>query len=371
MARVQFRHCSKSFDGDSNALIDVSLNIEDGEFMVLVGPSGCGKSTTLRLLAGLETPSTGDIMIENDVVNLLNPQQRNVAMVFQNYALYPHMTVEQNLAFPLKMQKFDKNVITSRVTETAKLLKLGDLLSRKPKQLSGGQRQRVAMGRALVRQPTVFLMDEPLSNLDAKLRVQIRADIAELQHRLGITMLYVTHDQTEALTLGDRVAVMNKGEIQQVGPPDELYGFPKNTFVADFIGSPGMNIVPVLLAVHENNSKACVELGETKMYFPIPIDSKAKIKFGRNSQQHERSPILMGVRPEHVQLASDSTCPQVKLVNIETLGHEKLIYFTADWADNKTLAMRVDRKTDTPDKLFNICFDQDHIHLFAENGDRI
>ena len=229
------------------ALRRFNLRIDRGEFMVLVGPSGCGKSTALRLLAGLETEDSGEILIEGRSVIGHPPQQRDVAMVFQNYALYPHMTVEQNLAFPLKMRGLNRQEIRDKVRETAGILDLAGLLQRRPKQLSGGQRQRVAMGRALVREPKVFLMDEPLSNLDAKLRVQIRGEIAELQRRTGTTTLYVTHDQAEAMTLGHRVAVINAGELQQVDRPDRLYDRPANLFVAGFLGSPGMNIFPVTL----------------------------------------------------------------------------------------------------------------------------
>ncbi|MBI5504126.1 MAG: ATP-binding cassette domain-containing protein [Deltaproteobacteria bacterium] len=243
MARVLCQAIVKEFSPGSRAVDDVSLDIADGELLVMVGPSGCGKSTLLRIVAGLETPTSGEVRIGDAVVNDLSPQQRNVAMVFQDYALYPHMTVRRNLEFPLRMRRMARTDIDARVARTAELLGLSPLLERLPKQLSGGQRQRVAMGRALVREPSVSLLDEPLSNLDAKLRVQVRAEIAELQRRTGTTMVYVTHDQVEAMTLGHRVAVLDHGRLQQVAPPAELYERPVNAFVAGFLGSPPMNLL--------------------------------------------------------------------------------------------------------------------------------
>ena len=244
MASVEFKNVSKRFGLGMLALQHIDLKLNDGEFLVLVGPSGCGKSTILRLLAGLEHVSKGKILINDEVVNGLSPQKRNVAMVFQNYALYPHMSVRENLEFPLRMMKLPEDEITRRAQTVAELLHLAEMMEQRPGQLSGGQRQRVAMGRAIVREPRVFLMDEPLSNLDAKLRVQIRSEIAALQKRLNITTLYVTHDQVEAMTLGQRVAVMNNGRLQQVDTPRALYERPMNVFVARFIGNPGMNVVP-------------------------------------------------------------------------------------------------------------------------------
>src|SRR5881397_1822055 len=243
MAEVAFDRVSKIYPDGTRAVNDVSLDIKDGEFLVLVGPSGCGKTTALRMVAGLEEISDGELFIGDRVVNQLTPKERDVAMVFQNYALYPHLSVYENIAFGLRLRKESKDEVHRRVSWAAKMLDLTPYLDRKPKQLSGGQRQRVAMGRAIVRHPQVFLMDEPLSNLDAKLRVQMRADIAKLQHDLGTTTIYVTHDQVEAMTMGDRVAVMRKGELQQVASPQELYDRPVNLFVAGFIGSPSMNFV--------------------------------------------------------------------------------------------------------------------------------
>jgi multiple sugar transport system ATP-binding protein len=246
MASVTYENVSKVFDGAA-AVRDFTLEIADGEFMVLVGPSGCGKSTALRMLAGLELITSGRILIGERVVNNVAPASRDVAMVFQSYALYPHMTVYDNLAFGLQNQRVPKREIDERVRRAAEILQMAELLKRKPKQLSGGQRQRVALGRAIVREPAVFLMDEPLSNLDAKLRVEARAEILKLQDRLGTTTIYVTHDQVEAMTMGDRIAVMNVGLLQQVGTPEELYTNPRNVFVAGFIGSPAMNLVPATL----------------------------------------------------------------------------------------------------------------------------
>jgi ABC-type sugar transport system ATPase subunit len=243
MAPITFSHVTKRFD-DTTAVDDLNIDVGDGEFLVLVGPSGCGKTTALRMLAGLEDITSGRILIGDRVINNVAPGSRNVAMVFQSYALYPHMTVYNNLAFGLRNYKVPKPEIDRRVRQAADVLELGDLLNRKPRQLSGGQRQRVALGRAIVREPAAFLMDEPLSNLDAALRVQTRTEILKLQKRLGTTTIYVTHDQVEAMTMGDRIAVMNKGELQQIGSPEELYQHPANTFVAQFIGSPAMNMLP-------------------------------------------------------------------------------------------------------------------------------
>src|SRR5437667_8400847 len=244
MATVTFDHVTKAYADGTVAVNDLDLLIKDGEFLVLVGPSGCGKTTALRCLAGLEEITAGQIKIDARVVNRVPSKDRNIAMVFQSYALYPHMTVFDNLAFGLKLLKTPKKEIKRRVDEAAKILNLENLLDRKPRALSGGQRQRVALGRAIVREPAAFLMDEPLSNLDAKLRVQTRAEILRLQQRLGVTTIYVTHDQIEAMTMGDRIAVMNKGELQQLGTPEDLYEHPANTFVAQFIGPPAMNMPP-------------------------------------------------------------------------------------------------------------------------------
>src|SRR4051812_31062321 len=247
MAEITLDHLTKRYPDGFEAVRDMNLKIEDGEFVILVGPSGCGKSTALRMIAGLEDISDGELRIGGEVVNDRAPKDRNIAMVFQNYALYPHMTVRDNMGFALKLAKTPEEEINKKVEDAARILDLTDHLDRKPANLSGGQRQRVAMGRAIVRDPSVFLMDEPLSNLDAKLRVQMRTEVSRIQSQLGTTTVYVTHDQTEAMTLGDRVAVMRAGALQQVGPPSELYGNPKNLFVAGFIGSPAMNFMPATI----------------------------------------------------------------------------------------------------------------------------
>ena len=293
MAGVTFEDVWKRYD-DTLAVRELSLDIEDGEFMVLVGPSGCGKSTVLRMLAGLERITEGRILIGDDVVNNLAPAARDVAMVFQSYALYPHMTVFDNLAFALRNQRLPRSEIDERVRRAAEILQLDELLKRKPKQLSGGQRQRVALGRAIVREPAVFLMDEPLSNLDAALRVATRAEILKLQRRLGTTTVYVTHDQVEAMTMGDRIAVLNLGVLQQVGTPEELYTRPANVFVARFIGSPAMNVVP---------SGVIEGVGGTGL--------------------------LAGFRPEHVRLADgrgDTVSFAAQVEVVEYLGDEQLAH---------------------------------------------
>src|SRR3954451_23640150 len=289
MAEIVLDRVTKSYPNGATAVNDLSLTIADGEFIILVGPSGCGKTTTLNMIAGLETISSGELRIGGERVNEKEPKDRDIAMVFQSYALYPHMTVRQNIAFPLTLAKMKKAEIAAKVSETAKILDLSELLDRKPSQLSGGQRQRVARGRAIVRQPRAFLMDEPLSNLDAKLRVQMRGEIARLQRRLGTTTVYVTHDQTEAMTLGDRVAVMRGGHLQQVGPPKELYTNPVNLFVAGFIGSPAMNFVAARL-----------EDGTLRLPFgDVPLDGglRARLDGGKGSQRD----VIAGVRPEHFE----------------------------------------------------------------------
>jgi multiple sugar transport system ATP-binding protein len=288
VAEIELKDVTKRYGDGFEAVKKLSLDIRDGEFMILVGPSGCGKSTALRMIAGLEDISEGELLIGGERVNELPPRDRDIAMVFQNYALYPHMTVRENMGFALKLAKVDKEEINRRVEEAAGILDLSDHLDRKPANLSGGQRQRVAMGRAIVRNPAAFLMDEPLSNLDAKLRVQMRAEVSRLQQRLETTTIYVTHDQTEAMTLGDRVAVMRSGVIQQVGPPQHLYDDPANLFVAGFIGSPSMNFMP-----------AHVQDGHVKLPMvdvPVPDRLRAELTDGRQ--------VIVGIRPEHMEAAA-------------------------------------------------------------------
>ncbi len=325
MAEIELLHITKSYPDGAVAVKDLSLSIADGEFIILVGPSGCGKSTTLNMIAGLEEISSGELRIGGERVNERAPKDRDIAMVFQSYALYPHMTVRGNIAFPLTLAKMKKPQIAEKVAEVAKILDLTALLDRKPSQLSGGQRQRVAMGRAIVRHPKAFLMDEPLSNLDAKLRVQMRSEIARLQRRLGTTTVYVTHDQTEAMTLGDRVVVMHGGVAQQIGTPDELYQRPANRFVAGFVGSPAMNFFPGTLT----STGARLPFGE------VPLTAEARELIGR----HPKPPggeVVIGVRPEHLddarllddaQRARAVTFP-ARVDLVESLGADKYLYFT-------------------------------------------
>ena len=314
MAEINFDHVSKRFDG-TVAVDDFDLRIEDHEFMVFVGPSGCGKTTALRMLAGLEEVTEGRIVIDGQEVNDMEPRDRDVAMVFQNYALYPHLTVRQNMAFGLRLRHAPKDEIRRRVDEAARTLQLDELLDRKPRQLSGGQRQRVAMGRAIVRDPKVFLMDEPLSNLDAKLRVQMRAVIARLQRRLGVTTIYVTHDQVEAMTLGDRVAVMRQGRLQQVAPPQELYARPVNLFVASFIGSPAMNVVEATLEREGDGGRAAglTEAGGTgrgdgglvAVFGPHRVRVDERVVADRPGlRRYVGRQVILGVRPQNIEDAA-------------------------------------------------------------------
>jgi multiple sugar transport system ATP-binding protein len=309
MAGIELGGVTKRFPDGTVAVDDVSLEVGDGEFMILVGPSGCGKTTALRMVAGLEDVTAGEIRIGERLVNDLEPGRRDVAMVFQSYALYPHMNVRDNIAFPLKMQKLPRADTDARVEEAARLLGLEELLRRKPRELSGGQRQRVAMGRALVRHPQAFLMDEPLSNLDAKLRVQMRAELVKLHRRLGVTTLYVTHDQTEAMTLGQRVAVLRQGVIQQVDAPQRLYHEPANVFVASFIGSPPMNFARATLV------DGALQLGPHRLTLPERVAARAGRREGR---------VLAGFRPEHLQDARFSTWPDAPAVPAEVEITEQL-----------------------------------------------
>jgi multiple sugar transport system ATP-binding protein len=320
MAAVEFQHVEKLYPNGVRALSDVNLSIEDGELMVFVGPSGCGKSTLLRILAGLEQPTRGNILIGGRDAGRLTPQERNIAMVFQDYALYPNMTVRGNLEFPLKMRRCSRAEMNERVARVAGLLGIETMLDRLPKQLSGGQRQRVAMGRALVREPGVFLLDEPLSNLDAKLRVQVRAEIGELQRRVQATMVYVTHDQVEAMTLGNRIAVLDKGELQQVAPPKELYDQPANVFVAGFIGNPPMNLFATRVTV-DPTEQIILSVGDQAL--PVPRDHP--LYQGLYGWADE--PLTGGIRPEGLALASEGTAGlRAVLAEAEYLGHETLLH---------------------------------------------
>jgi multiple sugar transport system ATP-binding protein len=323
MADVIFDKVEKVYDNDVHAVHDLSLEIRDGEFVVLVGPSGCGKTTALRMVAGLEDITDGKVSIGGRVVNDLTPKERDIAMVFQNYALYPHLSVSDNIGFGLRLRKTPKNVVDERIAWAAKLLGLTPYLHRRPKELSGGQRQRVAMGRAIVRQPQVFLMDEPLSNLDAKLRVQMRAEIARIQHEVGVTTIYVTHDQVEAMTMGDRVAVMRRGELQQMAEPQKLYNAPNNLFVASFIGSPAMNIVEA--DVVRKGDGIAVRIEEQELPVPEDVTRRRPALAGYVGRK-----LALGIRPEHLEdgILLRNGGPRLKgrVLITEALGSEILAH---------------------------------------------
>ncbi|WP_052665584.1 ABC transporter ATP-binding protein [Nitriliruptor alkaliphilus] len=327
MANVVFEDVNKVYPDGYQAIFDLNLEIADGEFVILVGPSGCGKSTALRMVAGLEEITSGKLSIGDRVVNDLTPKERDIAMVFQSYALYPHMSVADNMGFALKLAKVDKKEIDRRVKEASDILGLDEHLDRKPKALSGGQRQRVAMGRAIVRSPQAFLMDEPLSNLDAKLRVQMRAEIAALQDRLGVTTVYVTHDQVEAMTMGDRVAVLKKGYLMQVDAPQVLYDRPDNLFVAGFMGSPSMNLAEAV--IRKEDGKVWIELdrGENRLHVPdAALDRYPKVA------ERDGGKVAVGMRPEHFapaeEVGPDQVWKQREVTLVELLGAEMLIHFS-------------------------------------------
>ena len=335
MAEVTLEEVTKIFGEDVVAVDKMSLDIPDGEFVVFVGPSGCGKSTALRMIAGLEDITGGKVFIGDQVVNDLPPRQRDIAMVFQNYALYPHMNVRENMGFALKLRKMDKSEISRRVDEAARILSIERFLDRKPKALSGGQRQRVALGRAIVREPKAFLMDEPLSNLDAKLRVQMRTEIAKLHNRIGTTTIYVTHDQTEAMTMADRIVVLKDGEVQQIDTPQVMYDQPDNVFVAGFIGSPAMNFI--MARLEKKNGGHEVVFGDTRLALTQEEIGRAKER-GYDPESFTGKDVILGIRPEHLEDAETEAAeaiggsegpntmdvePQV----IESMGSEKYLYF--------------------------------------------
>ena len=367
MASLSFQHVYKKYEGGVVAVSDFNLDVADKEFVILVGPSGCGKSTTLRMLAGLEDISEGEIYIDDRCVNDVLPKDRDIAMVFQNYALYPHMSVRDNMAFALKLRKMPKDEINRRVQEAAKILEIEHLLDRKPKALSGGQRQRVALGRAIVRDPKVFLMDEPLSNLDAKLRVQMRVEITKLHHRLKTTFIYVTHDQTEALTLGTRIVVMKDGVVQQVDSPLDLYMKPCNLFVAGFIGSPQMNFIEARVVT--SGSDVLLMFGSNSIKLP---DNKGKklIEGG-----YEDKNIIFGIRPEDIKdddafiANSPDTVLDADVKVYEMLGAEVFLYFSVDTYD---ITVRVDpRTTARPGDKVKIALDATKIHLFDKDTEEV
>ena len=358
MATVTFDHMVKRYAGDVLAVNDLNLEIADGEFLVLVGPSGCGKTTALRCIAGLEEISDGRLLIGERVVNDVPAKDRNIAMVFQSYALYPHMSVYDNLAFGLKLRKTPKEEIKRRVSDAAGILGLENLLDRRPKALSGGQRQRVALGRAIVREPAVFLMDEPLSNLDAKLRVETRANIARLHQRLGTTTVYVTHDQVEAMTMGDRIAVMRDGLLQQVGSPQDLYDHPANVFVAGFIGSPAMNFANATL---ENGG---LKVGGLELGMSGRLSEMVK---GRA----QGSSVLLGFRPEHMDLVQTSEAAlhiPARVDVVEFLGNEELLHAQVEGSEIVALVAS-DRKVQIGETV-NFTVPAEKLHLFDPESEK-
>ncbi len=358
MASVSFEGVWKRY-GEVVAVRDLNLEIHDGEFLVLVGPSGCGKTTSLRMIAGLETISDGAVKIGDRVVNDLEPRDRDVAMVFQSYALYPHMTVRDNLAFGLKLRKFPKPEVERRVGEAARMTELTNLLDQKPKELSGGQRQRVALGRAIVREPAVFLMDEPLSNLDAKLRVATRAEIALLHQRLKTTTVYVTHDQVEAMTMGDRIAVMNDGLLQQVGTPQELYEKPVNRFVAGFIGSPAMNFLDA--SVVREDGRMALKSGDFTATAPPAVAAEL--------ERSSTDSVTIGFRPEHLQAekpSPDAVSIRVRTDVVEFLGSEELLHVSVE--EQPLLALVNADLRVRPGDILDLWLPLDRLHVFDADG---
>ena len=368
MASVRLENVKKVYEGSVTAVHSFSLEIEDREFVVLVGPSGCGKSTTLRMIAGLEEVTEGTIYIDGQAVNDVPPKDRDIAMVFQNYALYPHMTVYENMAFGLKLRKFPKDEIDGRVREAAAILGIEEYLDRKPKALSGGQRQRVAVGRAIVRKPKVFLFDEPLSNLDAKLRVQMRTEISKLHQNLGATMIYVTHDQTEAMTMADKIVLMKDGHVQQIGTPLEIYNYPVNKFVAGFIGSPAMNFIEGTLRKERG-----LVFAETGGSVCLPVDKVHEKRLAG----HVGKNITLGLRPEHV-LGNAETIRQrakwrvkVHVEVVEPMGNELYVYFTTSPRGRQYVARL---KPDAAPKVgapFNLVMDMTKAQYFDRESERV
>ena len=388
MARIALDHVSKVYADGTPAVSDLSIDVMDGEFLVLVGPSGCGKTTALRMVAGLESISSGELRIGDKVMNSVPPRDRDIAMVFQSYALYPHLSVRDNIGFGLQLRRVSKAELRKRVDEAAAVLGLTEYLDRKPRNLSGGQRQRVAMGRAIVRNPQAFLMDEPLSNLDAKLRVQMRAEIGKLQRDLGVTTLYVTHDQTEAMTLGSRVAVMRKGVLQQIAPPQELYDCPVNVFVAGFIGSPAMNFLSAML--RRTDGGLVLEIGPNRLRVPESLTAERPAVAG-----HVDKPVIVGIRPEELSEATagapdvlDATVELVEPLGSDVMAHlsvdapsvsgvddlaelaeDAVDALPADRAGTSVVARFTARSRVTVGDRVQIAVDTDRIHLFdADTG---
>ncbi|TFD96603.1 ABC transporter ATP-binding protein [Jeotgalibacillus sp. R-1-5s-1] len=356
MRKVELKGLTKSYDGKQDVLKAIDVTIEPGEFFVLVGPSGCGKSTMLRMIAGLESITAGELALDGKRANALSPSDRDLSMVFQNYALYPHLTVEQNITFGLHVKKISKKEQKARCEEVCAMLGLTDYMKRKPKELSGGQRQRVALARAVVTQAPLCLMDEPLSNLDAKLRAKMRSEIRQLQRKLGITMIYVTHDQTEAMTMADRMMILSGGDVQQIGRPLDVYNNPANTFVASFIGSPPMNLI-------EAEISDSVLVADGHWMTPITADMKAKLQTDK---------VTLGVRPEHISLAKDSEPGfLVQVANVEVLGTETLVTF--DFGEDTQWIAKWNGQSDIqPGAQIRIAVDDHHLALYStETGERI
>lgn len=363
MASVRLDNVKKVYDNTFTAVHGASVSIDDGEFVVLVGPSGCGKSTTLRMIAGLESITDGSLFIGDQRVNEVAPKDRDIAMVFQNYALYPHMTVRDNMAFGLKLRKYKKSEINERVEHAAGILGIDSILDRKPKQLSGGQRQRVAVGRAIVRKPKVFLFDEPLSNLDAKLRVQMRTEISKLHQQLESTMVYVTHDQVEAMTMGDRIVVMKDGYIQQIDTPLNLYNNPSNVFVGGFIGSPAMNFIKGMV-INENGLR--VKEDGSNNVFDVPASKADLLK------PYVDRPIIMGIRPESIEIDSGSTSPlelpfKATLDVLEPMGNEIIVY--TDTGIHRLVARLSPQALPGPGSELELVMDPDKIHYFDSESE--
>jgi len=359
MSKVVLNNVNKIFGNGFHAVKNLNLSIDSQEFVVLVGPSGCGKTTILRMIAGLEKITEGELYIDDKLMNNIEAKDRDIAMVFQNYALYPHMSVYDNMAFGLKMRKVNKKEIYNKVTETAKSLGIDDLLTRKPHELSGGQRQRVALGRAIVRNPRIFLMDEPLSNLDAKLRVQMRAEIVKLYHKLNTTFIYVTHDQTEAMTMGTKIVVMNEGVVQQVADPQTIYDKPANVFVASIIGSPQMNLIDARVSAEEGG--VYLRFGTYKVKLSAAV-SELLMKSGYKDKE-----VIMGIRPENIAIdkGSNSEALSLKLELMENLGSENIFYFELM---NGSLVVKAGSgyRADIGSYM-SLCFDMDKIHIFDKD----
>ena len=360
MATLKFVNINKIYENKVQAVFDFNLDVADKEFIVFVGPSGCGKSTTLRMVAGLEEISSGELYINDRLVNDIAPKDRDIAMVFQSYALYPHMTVYDNMAFGLKLRKMPKEVIEKRVNEAAAILGLEPYLNRRPKALSGGQRQRVALGRAIVRSPKVFLMDEPLSNLDAKLRVQMRSEIAKIHQKVGATTIYVTHDQTEAMTMASRIVVMKDGYIQQIGTPKEVYNYPANIFVGGFIGSPAMNF----LKGKYIDGKFVIEADKTQRRIEIELTEELRM----NIQGYENEEVVLGIRPEDIYTSGpmaekyQNATTEVECDVVELLGHELIVY---GYMNGQRIIVKTSAVNDIQvhDKI-NMTFDLNKVHFF-------